>query len=142
MRISRRPLLPGEVDFERWLAWLIPAAWLLAWLLLFVLPVRLPPCLLYHYAGIPCPGCGSSRATVSLAHGDILAALNFNPMWTVICLSGIVAWGFSLATLALGKLRYRCGIISPAEGWIFRIGFLLILLFNWAWVLWREYTHQ
>lgn len=36
------------------------------------------PCPVQHALGIPCPGCGLSRAIVALLHGDWLAALRLH----------------------------------------------------------------
>jgi hypothetical protein len=30
--------------------------------------------------GVPCPGCGLTRATLALLHGDLRAALRFHPL--------------------------------------------------------------
>ncbi len=35
---------------------------------------------------IPCPGCGLTRSFVAMAHGEILAAWEFNPMGPVLFL--------------------------------------------------------
>lgn len=37
--------------------------------------------------GIPCPGCGMTRSFVALAHGDFLAAINYNPMGPILFLA-------------------------------------------------------
>lgn len=45
--------------------------------------------------GIPCPGCGMSRALLALVHGDLKASLSFHPLLipTALCLMlGVVFW--------------------------------------------------
>ncbi len=37
-----------------------------------------PTCLLRIMTGLPCPGCGMTRAWVHLAHGDVLTAFEYN----------------------------------------------------------------
>lgn len=37
-------------------------------------------CLFKHFLGIECPGCGITRACLSLLHGDVKAAVAYNPM--------------------------------------------------------------
>lgn len=36
-------------------------------------------CFLKGMLGIPCPGCGGTRAMVLLAKGDVLGSLDMNP---------------------------------------------------------------
>src|SRR6266550_4752097 len=36
------------------------------------------PCPVFHTLGIPCPGCGMTRATLFLAHGDWRQALSMH----------------------------------------------------------------
>jgi hypothetical protein len=42
--------------------------------------VDFPLCPLAGTFGIPCPGCGLTRATLALLHGDVHAALRFHPL--------------------------------------------------------------
>ena len=38
------------------------------------------PCLFYRFLGLKCPGCGMTRAAVSIVHGDLKAAAGYNIM--------------------------------------------------------------
>ena len=38
------------------------------------------PCIFYRFLGIKCPGCGMTRAAVSIARGDLKAAAGYNIM--------------------------------------------------------------
>lgn len=40
----------------------------------------LPPCLFHTLTGFSCPGCGCTRAAISLLHGDIMQSLRYNPV--------------------------------------------------------------
>lgn len=40
----------------------------------------LPPCPFHWATGLWCPGCGSGRAVRALLTGDILGAINYNPL--------------------------------------------------------------
>lgn len=39
-----------------------------------------PPCPFHWITGLWCPGCGSGRALRALLHGEILRALDYNPL--------------------------------------------------------------
>jgi hypothetical protein len=39
-----------------------------------------PLCPMASSFGIPCPGCGLTRATLALLHGDVRGALHFHPL--------------------------------------------------------------
>jgi hypothetical protein len=40
----------------------------------------IPPCPLYFFTRIFCPGCGTARAMHQLLHGHLLSALAYNPL--------------------------------------------------------------
>ena len=44
----------------------------------------LPICPMAGVLGIPCPGCGLTRATLALAHGDFQRAFSFHPLVFVL----------------------------------------------------------
>lgn len=39
-----------------------------------------PPCPLFAWTGLYCPGCGSLRATHQLLHGNLVGAFKLNPL--------------------------------------------------------------
>ncbi len=39
---------------------------------------KLPQCLFLKYTGMYCPGCGSTRAVLSVLHGRFIMALRYN----------------------------------------------------------------
>ncbi len=43
-----------------------------------------PPCPLHAATGLWCPGCGATRASYLLLHGDVAGALHFNALWVVL----------------------------------------------------------
>jgi hypothetical protein len=43
-----------------------------------------PPCPMHAVTGLWCPGCGATRASYLLLHGDVASALHFNAMWVVL----------------------------------------------------------
>lgn len=140
MPLTRRPLLPGEPDYERWLVFLLPLSWAAAGMLFFFLPQKLPPCPLHHLTGIPCAGCGSTRSTDALLHGDFLRALWFNPLWTAACFATLLLWLHSFRIVLGKKPRWRLDRLTRLEDWLLRLAFVLLLLANWGWVLFREFS--
>lgn len=44
------------------------------------------PCLFARVLHVPCPGCGSTRAVLALAHGDLDGVLRYNPFGPVVAL--------------------------------------------------------
>lgn len=86
-----------------------PAPFWSAWVLvgavgagaLLVLALWVPPearessiCLLRRSTGVPCPGCGLTRATAHLARGEIREAVADHPLAPVLLLEGALAWAF------------------------------------------------
>jgi hypothetical protein len=43
-----------------------------------------PPCPLHGITGLWCPGCGATRASYLLLHGDVASAMHFNALWVVM----------------------------------------------------------
>src|SRR4051812_19524703 len=66
-----------------------------------IVVLRLPFCPLASVLGVPCPGCGLTRATLALAHGDLKHALELHPL--VLVLSPLFIWAMSSA--AVGYVR-------------------------------------
>ena len=54
-------------------------------------------CILASTTGLPCPGCGSTRAFIALLHGDIIGSLRYHPLMIpsviLICIYFVV-WLF------------------------------------------------
>lgn len=42
--------------------------------------------------GLPCPGCGLTRATVHLLHGDLTTSLRLHPFGVLLALEAAVLW--------------------------------------------------
>ena len=73
--------------------------------------VRLGPpvCPTALFLGIPCPGCGLTRATLALLHGDIAGALRFHPLVFVLA----PLFGYAVAKSLFDYVRG--GASSPAR---------------------------
>lgn len=62
---------------------------------------RLPICPMAGLLGVPCPGCGLTRATLALGRGELRQALQLHPL--VLVIAPIFIWAVSSA--AFGYVR-------------------------------------
>jgi len=62
-------------------------------------------CLVHRALGVPCPGCGFTRALLALARGDLAASLTLHPL--------------ALPALALASLTFALAVLLPhdARAW-------------------------
>ncbi|HWM92562.1 MAG TPA: DUF2752 domain-containing protein [Thermoanaerobaculia bacterium] len=83
-------------------------------------------CFTRRFLGIPCPGCGMTRAFAHLAKGDWAAALAAHP------LSPVLAAEFLLIWIAWGRAALR-GLPLPRPAWLERavIAHLAVLCALW-----------
>jgi hypothetical protein len=76
----------------------------------------MPVCPLFKMTGFACPGCGMTRGTHALLHGDVLGALDYN-----LLLPGLIFFfGYLFISLILVAWRGRgldFRIFSPAVLW-------------------------
>jgi len=64
----------------------------------------LPRCAFHETTGLHCPGCGATRATRQLFHGQLRDALRYNPFFILIGLPFGVFYAASLVkTIAVGR---------------------------------------
>jgi Protein of unknown function (DUF2752) len=75
--------------------------------------LRLPFCPLASVLGVPCPGCGLTRATLALAHGDLKHALELHPL--VLVLAPLFIWAMSSAAISYVRGPRSAG---PARIWV------------------------
>lgn len=92
----------------------------------------LPACPVRSIAGLPCPTCGATRATLALADLDLAAALAWNPLvalaWLGFTLGGIAALASVVLRRPLPALPRR---LSPAMRW----SVLVVVAANWIYLL-------
>lgn len=74
-----------------------------------------PPCPFHALTGLQCPGCGGTRALHALLHGDVGAAVRFNPLLFVV-----------MAAAVFVALRPRL-LTRPWFGWT-----AAVTLFGWG----------
>ena len=94
------------------------------------------PCPFKTISGIPCPGCGGTRAASSLLHGHAIEALETNPLSVLAvlflaCSFCWLSWDIARGTSTYWRL-YRVPWSRPA-----RVIAIAILLLNWAWNIYK-----
>jgi Protein of unknown function (DUF2752) len=78
-----------------------------------------PLCPMASTFGVPCPGCGLTRATLAVLHGDLHAALHFHPLvWLLAPLFAVFVGGAALELVhgpyAASPLRVRGPAVNVA----------------------------
>lgn len=91
------------------------------------------PCLFRRLTGIPCPGCGLTRALLCLLRGDIRGALAYNALAIPIFALALTILGWTIADRLRGtdSLRRFYARIAPRKAWIVSTAAAVTLL-NWA----------
>ena len=89
-------------------------------------------CVFRNVTGLPCPTCGTTRATLAFARGDILAGVLYNPFVVTALAIGltlcVVQWGFGR------RIEIAISPRSKRFGWaLVAVGFLT----NWAYLIAR-----
>jgi len=94
-----------------------------------------PACPLKAWTGVPCPGCGTTRAALALADLDLAVAFAVSPLaaaaWCGLVLGGLAAGALALA----GR-----GVPSPpkltgAADWAFRVAVVAAVAANWFYLV-------
>jgi hypothetical protein len=102
----------------------------------FVPVARLPfwGCALRKNTGWPCLGCGLTRAADRFSHGNILGALQANPLGTLLA-----AFFASCVLLSAIHLIFRTPVpnveIEPREARWLRIALVVAIALNYAFVI-------
>lgn len=97
----------------------------------------LPPCVFRGVTGLSCPTCGSTRALLYLAGGDLSVALSLNPLLVMIVLT-VIAWMVGDIVQLLLPSRVPSIVLTRTEGTAIRVLAILLFLGNWAFLLFRH----
>ena len=98
-------------------------------------PSELPGVVLCPFralTGLPCPGCGMTRAFCSLGHGDLQGAFGYNALAPFVFAAALLLWAHALATvLKLERSRAALERLKPTQR---AAGVMLAVTFAW-WVV-------
>jgi hypothetical protein len=93
-----------------------------------------PPCPFHALTGVPCVGCGTTRALVALARGDVPGALAWNPLSAL----ALIAGGAACALLPLWvALRQPLPILAPELPRRARALLVALLVLDWVYLIAR-----
>lgn len=85
-------------------------------------PDAVPFCLLRRFLGIPCPGCGMTRALAHLARGEWRSALALHPLSPLVAFELALGWaaaGLAMAWRAAGRLAAWVPAVLAADAALF-----------------------
>ncbi len=92
-----------------------------------LLLVDVPACPMRVAFGVPCPGCGLTRATLAMAQLDFGAMLRFHPLAPLLTPMYIYAVVRAALTYAGIVSTERKDLFSIAPKWVWPIALVLIL---------------
>jgi hypothetical protein len=132
MRISLRHRNSGEIEFAIIYGLIVSLALVSA----RVLPLQdiLPACLFRAATGIPCPSCGTTRALLHLAHGDIAGSLFLNPLFSLAMIVALVLFLARSARILFSRFWITL-TLTRAEGTFLRVVLAGLFLANWAYLI-------
>ena len=94
-----------------------------------------PACVFHALTGVPCPGCGTTRALVALAGGDAWSALLLNPLATLATLVGFAVAALAVPWVAArGPLPVLTGGGLPRPARVAAVGAVGL---QWLWLVAR-----
>lgn len=136
MRIVRRPLAPGQNDYE--FVWfcvtLVSLALAAGWL---AVGLPWPHCVFLALTGHPCVTCGATRCAIAFFHGNFFEAWKWNPLvFGALCAISILDIYALVVVITRGR-RFRLTNFSAGEKNFVRIAIVIGLLANWFYLLSR-----
>ncbi|MCU0961961.1 MAG: DUF2752 domain-containing protein [Pirellulaceae bacterium] len=91
-------------------------------------------CRFRQFTGVPCPGCGLTRAFISLAHGRLSAAWSYHPggiLFFALVLFQIPYRVWQLVRLRRGQAAHRFAV---ADRWVLA-SLAVVMLAQWAYAV-------
>lgn len=98
-----------------------------------VVAFRVPTCPTALFLGVPCPGCGLTRATLLLFSGDVASALRMHPLVPLLLPAFVIPIGYAAYEYVRGP---RPGVRSPWQArWVTPAAVVLGVLMFGVWGL-------
>jgi hypothetical protein len=60
-------------------------------------------CALFRITGVYCPGCGATRATHQLLHGELISAVRYNALWVLALPIAVYCVVSEVRSLTVGR---------------------------------------
>lgn len=107
---------------------------LMGYLFLFTngFPENRTLCLFKNVTGVPCPACGSTRATILLLHGDIKGAVLLNPLGLVTSILILVSVVWMIRDILKSKETFLPFLKTDWNIYL-KVALFLLILANWIW---------
>lgn len=96
----------------------------------------LPKGLLCRVANIPCLFCGGNRSLTLFLGGDLLGALQVNPLIAVGLVFAVIWFAYALVVVSFRLPRIRVVGVTGRNAILLRFGVVIVLLANWVYVWW------
>ncbi|MCF0172765.1 MAG: DUF2752 domain-containing protein [Bacteroidales bacterium] len=89
-------------------------------------------CLFKRLTGVPCPGCGTIRATRLLFQGDIIGSVMTNPLGMVLLVCSVAFIALSVTDIVQKTDRVGQIATRPLRKWQMAV-LLALVATNWVW---------
>ena len=111
--------MKGKMSYER----LVAVISILGTVVVYALMVAFDaPCPIKYVLGVSCPGCGMTRAVLSLLRGDLAAAFYYHPLWLFVALAVVL---LAVAALKRWNRLYRYTLVIS----------IAVMIAVWLWRL-------
>ena len=91
----------------------------------------LPECLFKYIIGLPCPGCGMSRATLALLNCDIPLSFSYNVLCVPFTLLIIISLTWLTVDVFRQKITFFIFVKQPISN-KYKFSLFLLLIISWA----------
>ncbi|MBI3235190.1 MAG: DUF2752 domain-containing protein [Bacteroidetes bacterium] len=89
---------------------------------------------------MPCPACGSTKAAVSIIHGDFLEALYLNPLAYIILFLMVIIPSWIIYDWSSNKtsfLQFYCKTEIKLKQKSIAYPAIILVLMNWIWNVYK-----